>query len=190
MKTQVQAALETRDVEDHRPLLILAQDEGCFGRISRPKSCWAPPGVRPLAPAQVVREAVYVFAAVAPSIGEMCSLILPRVNTVMMNLFLEHVSQTFPSYFLVMQVDQASWHLSKSLVIPENIRLIKQPPYSPEVNPVEHIWDDIREKYFHNQVFSSLDLLVDQLCHALNTFADDPSRITSMTNFPHLQVVL
>src|SRR5258708_17246088 len=130
MKKQVQEAIETRDAEDHRPLLILAQDEGCFGRISRPKSCWAPPGIRPLAPAQVVREAVYVFAAVAPSLGKMCSLILPRVNTAMMNIFLEHVSQTFSSYFLVMQVDQASWHLSKSLVIPENIRLIKQPPYS------------------------------------------------------------
>ena len=190
MKAQVQAAIETKDAEDLRPLLILAQDEGCFGRISRPKSCWAPPGIRPLAPAQVVREAVYVFAAVAPSLGQICSLILPTVNTEMMNIFLKHVSQTFSDYFLVMQVDQASWHLSHSLVIPENIRLIKQPPYSPEVNPVEHIWDDIREKYFHNRVFSSLDLLIDKLCHALNTLADSPQRITSMTNFPHLQVVL
>lgn len=65
-----------------------------------------------------------------------------------MNIFLNHVSQTFSDYFLVMQVDQASWHFSKSLVITENIRLMKQSPYSPELNPVEHIWDDIREKIF------------------------------------------
>jgi V8-like Glu-specific endopeptidase len=168
----------------------MAQDEGRFGRISRPHSCWAPPGVRPLVPSQVVREALYVFAAVAPSLGKMCSLILPTANTEMMNLFLEHVSQTFSDYFMVMQVDQASWHQAKALVIPENIRLIKQPPYSPEVNPVEHIWDDIREKYFHNRVFSSLDLLTDTLCQALNMLSDNPQRITSMTNFPHLQVVL
>jgi hypothetical protein len=168
----------------------MAQDEGRFGRISRPHSCWAPPGVRPLVPSQVVREALYVFAAVAPSLGKMCSLILPTANTEMMNLFLEHVSQTFSGYFIIMQVDQASWHQAKALVIPENIRLIKQPPYSPEVNPVEHIWDDIREKYFHNRVFSSLDILTDTLCQALNILSDNPQRITSMTNFPHLQVVL
>jgi hypothetical protein len=87
LPTQVQAAMETRDAEDHRPLLIMAQDEGRFGRISRPHSCWAPPGIRPVAPAQVVREAVSVFAAVAPSLGELCSLVLPTANTEMMNLF-------------------------------------------------------------------------------------------------------
>jgi DDE superfamily endonuclease len=168
----------------------MAQDEGRFGRISRPKRCWAPPGVRPLAPSQIVREALYVFAAVAPSIGKLCSLILPTANTEMMNIFLMHVSQTFSDYFIVMQVDQASWHHAKALALPENIRLIMQPPYSPEVNPVEHVWDDIRENYFYHRVFSSLDALTETLCHALNTLADEPQRITSMTNFPHLQIVL
>ena len=166
----------------------MAQDEGRFGRISRPRACWAPPGIRPLAPYQVVREAVYAFAAVAPSLGKICSLVLPTVNTDMMNLFLEHVSQTFSTYFIIMQVDQAGWHQAKALVIPENIRLIGQPPYSPELNPVEHIWDDIREKYFHNRIFPSLDLLTDKLCHALNTLAQETSRVQSMTNFPHLRL--
>jgi hypothetical protein len=182
--------MATRAAEDHRPLLLMAQDEGRFGRITRPHACWAPPGVRPLAPAQVVREAVYAFTAVAPSLGKMCSLILPTVNTDMMNLFLAHVSQTFSDYFVVMQVDQASWHFAKELVIPENIRLIKQPPYSPELNPVEHIWEDIREKYFHNRIFSSLEHLTDCLCSALNTLAEQTQRITSMTTFPHLQMTL
>lgn len=95
----------------------MAQDEGRFGRISRPRRSWAPPGVRPLVPSQVAREAVYIFAAVAPSLGEICSLILPTANTEMMNLFLEHVSQTFSNYFILMQVDQAGWHQTKNLVI-------------------------------------------------------------------------
>jgi transposase len=68
----------------------------------------------------------------------MTSLILPSADTAMMNLFLEHVSQTFAKYLIVMQVDGAGWHHSDELVIPSNIRLIAQPPYSPEVNPVEH----------------------------------------------------
>ena len=119
-------------------MLILAQDEGCFGRISRPHRCWAPPGIRPHAPCQVVREYVYVYSAVAPARGEMTSLILPSADTAMMNLFLEHVSQTFAKFFIVMQVDGAGWHHSDELVVPANMRLITQPPYSPEVNPVEH----------------------------------------------------
>jgi len=115
----------------------MAQDEGRFGRISRPKRCWAPPGIRPQVPAQVVRESMYVFAAAAPSLGRLVALVLPTANTAMMNHFLSHVSQTFADFFIVMQVDQAGWHRSKELVVPANIRLIEQPPYSPEVNPVK-----------------------------------------------------
>ena len=170
--------------------MILAQDEGRFGRISRPKRCWAPAGMRPLAPAQVVRESMYVFAAVAPSLGRCAALVLPEANTTMMNLFLEEVSQTFADYFIVMQVDQASWHHSKALLIPANIRLIQQPAYSPEVNPVEHLWEELREKYLHNRLFSSLELLVDELCRGLNELAADHARITSMMSFPHLKVSL
>ncbi|MGZ6353705.1 MAG: transposase [Ktedonobacteraceae bacterium] len=70
----------------------MAQDEGCFGRISRAKRCWAPPGVRPHVPSQVVREYTYVYAAVAPKEGLLTSLILPEASTEMMNLFLEHLS--------------------------------------------------------------------------------------------------
>ncbi len=81
----------------------MAQDEGRFGRISRPKRCWAPPGIRPSAPAQVVRESMYVFAAFAPSLGRLVSLVLPTANTAAMNLFLEHLSQTLADYFIVMQ---------------------------------------------------------------------------------------
>ena len=166
----------------------MAQDEGCFGRISRPTCCWAPPGIRPHAPCQVVREYVYVYCAVAPGQGEMTSLILPEASTAMMNLFLEHVSQTFSKFFIVMQVDGAGWHHSDELVIPSNIRLIKQPPYSPEVNPVEHVWDDLREKHFGNRAFPSLDALIEVLCQGLNELVDVKERVSSMRGFPHLNV--
>src|SRR5882762_7177661 len=98
----------------------------------------------------------------------MTSLILPSADTEMMNLFLEHVSSTYARYFVVMQVDQAGWHVTNELTIPENIRLIPQPAYSPELNPVEHVWEELREKYFHNRVFPALDPLIDVLCHGLN----------------------
>lgn len=187
---QVAEAVATREAGDERPVLIMAQDEGCFGRISRSKRCWAPPGVRPHVPAQVVREYTYVYAAVAPDLGRMISLILPEASTVMMNLFLEQVSQAFSTFFIVMQVDQAGWHRANDLVIPENIRLISQPAYSPELNPVEHVWDELREKYLHNRIFSSLDPLIDVLCQGLMALAVDPERLRSLTGFPHLQIVL
>jgi SnoaL-like polyketide cyclase len=98
----------------------MAQDEGCFGRISRAKRCWAPPRVRPHVPAQIVREYIYAYTAVAPTLGQMVSLILPEASTALMNLLLEEVSRAFSKYFIIMQVDQAGWHNSKDLVIPEN----------------------------------------------------------------------
>jgi DDE superfamily endonuclease len=166
----------------------MAQDEGRFGRISRPKRCWAPPKIRPQTPCQVVRECMYVFAAVAPSQGLMATLVLPSADTAMMNLFLEHVSQTFADFFSVMQVDQAGWHHSKTLLVPENIRLLAQPAYSPEVNPVEHLWEELREKYLHNKVFPSLDPLVELLCKGLNELTAAPERLRSMMFFPHFRI--
>ncbi len=87
-----------------------------------------------------------------------------------------------------MQVDQAGWHRSQELVIPANIRLIPQPAYSPEVNPVEHIWDELREKYFSNRLLPSLDGVIEVLCQGLTALADDPRRLCSLTSFPHLHV--
>lgn len=173
-----------------RPNLLLAQDEGRFGRVARPRSCWAPSGIRPDVPSQIVREDVYAFPAVAPSLGNMCSLILPTADTESMNIFLQEVHRMFSQYFLSIQVDQAGWHHANNLVIPENIRLLKQPPHSPELNPVEHIWDDIREKYFHNCVFQSLDAVIDTRCDALSALSQDPDRVTSLPFFPHLRVVV
>lgn len=166
----------------------MAQDEGRFGRISTPRRCWAPPKMRPCVPKQIVREYTYVYAAVAPERGLMTSLLLPHADTAMMNLFLEHVSRTFAQYFIVIQVDQAAWHRSKALVIPENIRLIAQPAYSPEVNPAEHIWEELREKYLPNRAFASLDSLFDTLCTGLDELTSDLERLRSLTFFPHFRI--
>jgi len=165
----------------------MAEDEGRFGRISIPRRAWTPPGVRPRAPRQMVREYTYVYAAVAPAEGKMTSLILPTANTVMMQLFLEHVSQTFAKYFIIMQVDRAGWHGAKALIVPDNIRLIPQPACSPELNPVEHIWEEVREKQLPNLALPALDEVVDCVCTGLQLLEADPERLRSMTYFPHFR---
>jgi transposase len=81
---------------------------------------------------------------VAPQLGQMTSLVLPYANTKMMNLFLKQVSEDFRDYFIIIQVDRVFWHRSKNLEIPENIRLLTQPSYSPELMPVEHLWEDLQ----------------------------------------------
>jgi transposase len=106
----------------------------------------------------------------------------------MMNIFLAHVAEVFADYFIVMQVDQAGWHRAKELHIPENIRLIFQPAYSPEVNPVEHLWEEVREKYLHNRIFPSLEDLIDVLCQALSELTEDTERLRSMLFFPHFRM--
>jgi hypothetical protein len=180
--------VEQRDPDDNRPVIIMAQDEGRFGRITDIRSCWAPKGIRPKVPRQVARTFVYVYAAVCMALGKMTSLILPYANTDMMNLFLEEVSAEFKEYFVIMLVDGAGWHRSRDLKIPENIRLIQQPSHSPELNPVEHLWEELREKYLPNKAYKSLDAVEKALCKGLRNLHAHPDKVSSMTNFAYLKV--
>ena len=166
----------------------MAQDEGIFGRINKLMRSWAPPGIRPEVAHQIIRKYVNVFAAVCPEQGKVCSLILPYSNTEMMNLFLEHVSEEFKNYFIIMQLDKAAWHTSDKLKLPENIRLIHQPARSPELNPVEHLWEEIREKFFANCHFKTLDDVINLLCQAINSISDFPDKIRTLTYFTHLRI--
>jgi transposase len=166
-----------------RKFRVMFQDEGRFGRINEPRRCWAPPGIRPSVPRQLVRESVYVYAAVAPAEGQLVSLILPDTNSELMSMFLEEVTQRYPDEFLLMFMDQAGWHRSGSLVVPERMRVRWLPPYSPECNPTEHIWDEIREKSFGNTAFASLDDVEEVLANALHNLECDTALVQSLTGF-------
>ncbi|BBJ22558.1 hypothetical protein W01_04850 [Candidatus Nitrotoga sp. AM1P] len=148
----------------------MLQDEARFGRINDVRRCWAPKPVRPLCQAMLTHEYTYAYAAVETQSGELDSLILPYVNTDCMQLFLDEVSARHPSDKIVMVLDGAGWHASRLLKPPQSMKLLPLPPYAPELNPVEHVWDELREKRFHHRVFDSLDALEDQLEVALHTF--------------------
>lgn len=184
---QVQQVLAQREPTDTRPVLVMASDEGGFGRTRELVSCWCPPGIRPTLPRQQVRQYIYAFVAVAPVLGMMTCLILPYANIQMMTLFLQQVSLEFTGYFIILQVDRAAWHRAKHLQVPEKIRL-PQPPYAPELMPVEHVWDDIRERHFDNHLFKSLNAVEDTLCEALREPITQPERLRAMTFFPHMRI--
>jgi len=164
-----------------RPLRLMFQDEARFGRISDCCYCWCPKPLRPVVRAMLTHQYVFAYAAVSPVDGRMDSLVLPHVNGDCMQRFLTEIASRYPSDNIVMILDGASWHRNQQVALPPNVRLLFLPPYSPELNPVEHLWDDVREKHFHNRAFDSLDALEDQLVIALQHFEADPSRVHSIT---------
>ena len=160
------------------------QDEARFGRISDTRRCWCPKPIRPLVSAMVTQEYTYAYAAVSVADGKLDTLILPHVNGDCMQLFLNEVASRYPHDRILMVLDGAGWHQSESFTLPANLRLLKLPPYSPELNPVEHLWDDLREKYFHNLVFDSLDALERHLESALREMENDAGRVRSIVAWP------
>ena len=115
--------------------------------------------------------------------GVMDSLILPWVNAETMSLFLSTVAQRHADEFIVMVMDQAGWHIANALEVPKNMRIVLLPPYSPEINPAEHIWKALREDCCANTVFASLDAADNALSAGLLALESDLSRMQSLAGF-------
>jgi transposase len=140
-------------------------------------------GIRPTVPCQRIREYTYAYAAASPIDGEMVSLVLPYANTDCMNIFLEEVSERYPNDQILMIADGAAWHKSKTLKIPANMEMFSLLPYSPELNPVENLWDEIREKGFRNEVFNTMKAVENRLCDTLANLEKDKNRVKSITDW-------
>jgi hypothetical protein len=165
-------------------MCVLFQDEGRFGRISDARSCWAPLPLRPTVGSQLVREYVYAYVAVCPADGQMSSMILPWVDARLMSIFLAQTAAQFPHEYCVMFLDGAGWHKAHELTVPANMRLLPLPPYLPELNPAEHVWEYIRENDIRNQVFDDLDEVMDTVETSLRHLHESPEVLRSMTAFP------
>jgi hypothetical protein len=171
-------------------LMLMFQDEARFGRINDVRRCWAPHRLRPVCQAMLTHEYTYAYAAVDVVTGAMDSLILPYVNTDCMQVFVDEVAARHPERRIVMVLDGAGWHRGQGLKLPANLRLLSLPPYAPELNPVEHVWDELREKFFHNLVFDSLEALENQLECGLRDLESDLPRVRSIVSWPWLNISL
>jgi putative transposase len=159
-------------------------DEARFGRMNRPVRCWAPPGIRPVVDCQVVREYTYAYGAVCPHDGTLDSLILPSMHGSCFELFAAEVSRRHPDELVVMVCDGAGSHTATELSLPVNVRILTLPPYSPELNPTEQLWDLIRERRFANNAHDTLGEVEQALADELHALEGDPAAIQSLTNHP------
>ena len=167
----------------HQSLRLMFEDEARFGRMSDPIRCWAPLGCRPQVPTHRVRQYTHVFGSVSPQDGELISLILPHADTAAMSLFLAEVSRRHPAEHLLMFLDRAGWHQAKALVVPTNITLEWLPPYSPQCNPQELLWREIRRDPFGNHDYDSMNRVELALLERLRELESSPARIQSLTHF-------
>ena len=155
---------------------LMFQDEAGFGRINKPKYCWCEKGIRPSVPCHHIREYRYAYGAVEPATGDSFFLVLPYCNSDWMSVFLDELSKQFPDDLILLCCDGAAWHKAKKLQIPDNIELFYIPPYTPEMNPIEQIWKELRKLGFRNEVFATLEKVVDRLCDTICALTNDTIR--------------
>ena len=165
------------------PLRLMFEDEARFGRMSDPISCWAPLGCRPQVPTHRVRQYTHVFGSVSPHDGALITLILPHADTPAMSLYLAEVARRHPDEHILMFLDRAGWHQAKGLVVPENITLDWLPAYSPQCNPQELVWREIRRLPFGNHDYDSMDQVEEALLQRLGELESAPVQIQSLTGF-------
>jgi hypothetical protein len=155
-------------------------DEARFGRMNRIRPCWAPIGTRPEVAAQLIREYIYLYGAVSPRDGTCVYLIMPTSNTASFQVFLDVLARRFSRQDILLVLDGAPNHRSGDLVVPDNITLLYLPPYSPELNPKENLWDEIREKIFKNYALKSMD----GVCGSCETHSPSTSALALQEELP------
>lgn len=167
-----------------RPVEVWWQDEARVGQQGSLTYTWAPRGSRPAAPRDTRYEWAYLFGAVCPDRGIGAALVLPHVNTEAMNLHLAEISQhVAPNAHAVIVLDGAGWHQpGQRPQIPPNISLLYLPPYSPQLNPAENVWQFLRQNYLAHRVLDTYDDIVQACCRAWNALASAPDRIRSIAS--------
>lgn len=147
--------------------LVFFFDEARFGLQPQIARQWALRGKSLSAPIKTGYSNFYLYAAVDPKGGEFFILELPRVDTEIVNIFLQELSETYSDKRILLIWDQAGYHRSKDLQIPANIVVESLPPYSPELNPAERLWRWLRRHACRNRLFKTLDEQADALAQTI-----------------------
>jgi transposase len=166
---------------------LWCEDEARIGQKGRTCHRWYERGVRPPGLADRRFESLYLFAACRPGTDQAFALALPQATTAAMAVFLEHFArQLEPGAHAVLLLDQAGWHVSPRLAVPDNVTLLPLPAYSPELNPVERVWLYLRERFLSHRLLDGYAAVLDAACKAWNALTAEPGRLASLTAYPYL----
>lgn len=160
---------------------IWFQDEARVGQRGTLTRTWARRGCRPRLKRQQQFEYAYIFGAVCPAREQSVGLILPASNSLAMKEHLKAIANEVPEgRHAVVVLDGASWHTTKKVHIFKNLSILILPPASPELNPVEQIWQQLRDNWLANRCYEGYEAIVDACCHAWNWLVDLPGKIQKL----------
>ena len=166
------------------------QDEARIGQKGRTCHVWWTRGKRPPGLADKRFTFAYIFACVEPGTDNSFALVMPYADTEAMQAFLDGFSATIAKdEHVVMVLDQAGWHGSGTLRVPDNITLVPLPPYSPELNPVERVWLYLKERFLSHRLHPDYDAIVEAACLAWNRLKAETGRIRSLCSYPWIPKV-
>jgi len=157
------------------------QDEARLGQKNGHVRQWARKGSRPRQPADQRYQNAYLFGAICPAKGKGAALMLPEANAQAMQAHLDEISRKVASdAHAALLMDRAGWHTTTRLKVPSNITVILLPSRAPELNPMENVWQFMRQNWLSNRIFKSFDDIVDHCCYAWNTLTEQPWKIMSI----------
>jgi hypothetical protein len=161
---------------------IWFQDEARVGQQGTLTRVWAKRGTRPRAPRDRRYLWAYIFGAVCPARAATAALVLPHADSRALSLHLAEIAKEVdPASHAILVLDGAGYHTAADLKVPDNITLMPLPPYAPELNPVENIWQYLRQNKLSNTIYDDYEAIVDTCCEAWNFFADDLKTVTTVT---------
>jgi transposase len=162
---------------------VYFQDEARFGTQGTITRVWARKGSRPRAVRQNGREWLYVMIAVCAATGGASALIMPELNTAVVNLFLEQFARELPAgVHAVLIWDGAGFHNGGDLLVPAGVSLIRLPPYSPELNPVENLWHYLRSHHWSNRMYEGYEELKEEAVRSLGVVCQDIAKLRTICN--------
>ena len=179
--SSILSCLKTLFGEDN--MRLFSQDESRFGLLPIPRRRITLPGIKPISPVQFQFESYYLYGAVEPSTGESFFLELPNLNAQCFQIYLDEFSKAYADSFIVMILDRGKFHQAQNLKIPHNIIPVFLPPYSPELNPIERLWEDIKAE-IADELYPTIQALMDKVASILKRYSKEA--IQSLTSYPYL----
>jgi len=183
LSPEVASEIDPPTAEAREPLRLFSQDESRFGLITVQRRRITLPGVKPIGTFQQKFESFYLYGAIEPATGESFFQEAQKANSERFGAYLKGLSEAFPDSLNLLLVDNGRHHTAKALEVPENVRLVFLPPYSPELNPIERFWQAMKDKVAW-LAFDTLDPLRERVTELLAGFS--VPQLQSLTGYDYI----